>query len=100
MFVVRMREKFGGVPVTEAHPKAVMKALKIRSGAAFARRYRLRTTGRCGSEHERDAAIAAVAAREGFEGRWPIDLSHDRGVSEQDPASYWLAPVHYFWPKT
>jgi hypothetical protein len=43
--------------------------------------------------------MSAVTAREGFEGRWTIDLSKNRHECEQDPSSYWLAPMHYFWPK-
>ena len=49
--------------------------------------------------HERDAVIAAVAAREGFEKRWCNDLSLNRCTTEQDPSHYWLAPVQYFWPE-
>ena len=50
-------------------------------------------------DHERDALIAAISAREGFQERWLHDLSIKRLPSEQDPYSYWLAPVHYFWPE-
>jgi hypothetical protein len=50
-------------------------------------------------EHERDAILSAVAAREGFEGRWSNDLALNRLQSEQDPRSYRLAPIHYFWPE-
>jgi hypothetical protein len=49
-------------------------------------------------EHERDAFLAAVAAREGFQGRWTNDLARTRAASEQDPSTYWLAPIYYFWP--
>ena len=52
-----------------------------------------------GNEHERDAAIAAVCAREGFEGRWPTDLAKQRDRSEQNPRAYWLASMAYFWPE-
>jgi len=98
MFVQRLRELFPGTPVSEAHPKAVMKGLKKGSGQAFFKHFGVRVKRTDFSEHERDAAIAAVAAREGFEGRWPNDLSATRGESEQDPSTFWLAPVHYFWP--
>jgi hypothetical protein len=43
--------------------------------------------------------MAAIAAREGFKGRWPIDLSVNRHPSEPDPDSHWLRPIHYFWPE-
>ena len=46
---------------------------------------------------ERDAVVAAICAREGFEGRWPTDLAEQRGSLEQNPKAYWLAPMSYFW---
>jgi len=94
MFVHRLREKFPGVPVTETHPKAVAIALGGWNGA------HLKALGLCTSlgEHERDAYLSAISAREGFSGRWVRDLSLARSQSEQDTSSYWLAPVHYFWP--
>ena len=100
MFVHRMREKFPGVPVTETHPKALMDTLGTNTWVAFAERFGLKATLDENQQHERDAAMSALAAREGFEKRWAIDLSTRRDEREQDPASYWLAPVHYFWPKT
>ena len=92
----KVREAMPGVPVTESHPKALLLALGL-DGSGFAARF-----GICAAWndlHQRDAAIAAVCAREGFEGRWPIDLADDRDDLEQDPRSYWLAPVSYFWPE-
>jgi predicted nuclease with RNAse H fold len=94
MFVSRLREKFSGVLVTEAHPKAVAIALGGWGGAAIAELGPIAAAG----EHERDAIMAAIAAREGYEGRWTRDLSLVRHPSEQDPKTYWLSPVNYFWP--
>lgn len=99
MFVLRMREHFPGLPVTETHPKAMQVALNTTSGEAFRRRFSVQAAATGETEHERDAVISAVAAREGFEGRWDNDLSLYRYPSEQDPSRYWLAPVHYFWPE-
>jgi predicted nuclease with RNAse H fold len=99
MFVQRMREHFPGVGVTETHPKAVWKALKMKNGSAFVKHYGVRAEIRDDQEHESDALISAVAAREGFEGRWPNDLGRTRNPSEQDPSTFWLAPIHYFWPE-
>lgn len=96
MFVERLRRHFPGTPVTEAHPKALIVALKCYDLGTFERRFAVKAAIR--SEHERDAVIAAIAAREGFEQRWQLDLSRDRLEAEQDPQSYWLSPVHYFWP--
>lgn len=95
MFVSRLREKFPEVPVTEAHPKAVARALGGWDDLAITKLGLVKGN----NEHERDAMLAAIAAREGFEGRWTKDLSLIRGASEQDPKSYWLSPVSYFWPE-
>ncbi len=97
MFVVRMREHFPGVGVTETHPKALWKALRMKSWGAFIKRFSV--TVRIKGEHERDAIVSAVAAREGFQGRWLNDLGRTRYPSEQDPSTFWLAPIHYFWPE-
>jgi predicted nuclease with RNAse H fold len=99
MFVQRMRERFPDVGVTETHPKAVWKALRFESGNAFIKHFGVTAKLRDEQEHESDAIISAVAAREGFERRWLNDLSRTRYSSEQDPSAFWLAPVHYFWPE-
>lgn len=96
MFVYRVRVLFPGVGVTETHPKAVLAASKAESWSAFSKRFMV--TAEIEGEHERDAIVSAIAAREGFEGRWLNDLSTIRYPSEQDPSKYWLAPIHYFWP--
>jgi predicted nuclease with RNAse H fold len=95
MLVQRLREKFSGVPITETHPKALAIALGGWEGQHLAKLgYRTVAT-----EHERDAYLSAICAREGFSGRWSRDLSQKRSSSEQDTSSYWLAPIHYFWPE-
>ncbi|MDP6086636.1 MAG: DUF429 domain-containing protein [Nitrospinota bacterium] len=98
MFVDRIRRLFPDVGVTETHPKAVMAALKLKKGDTFFKKFSVKVEMKDKQEHERDAIISAVAAREGFEKRWVNDLSSIRHESEQDPSQYWLAPVHYFWP--
>lgn len=97
MFVTRIRELFPDVGVTETHPKALLKALRVDDWGDFSRKFLVNVPIR--SDHERDAIISAVAAREGFEGRWLHDLSTTRHPSEQDPSKFWLAPIHYFWPE-
>lgn len=99
MFVQRLREYFPNVPVTETHPKAVLKSLAPEEWASFFNALPLTVAVDDEIDHERDAVISAIAAREGFEGRWPRDLSRVRGPSEQDPRQHWLAPVHYYWPR-
>ena len=95
MFVVRLRERFPGVPVTEVHPKGSALA----HGGWDSDLLRGAIVGPQETEHERDAILAAVAAREGFERRWTLDLALERRPGEQDPATYWLQPVSYFWPR-
>ena len=98
IFVQRIREIYPAVPVTESHPKALLKAMADDSWTTFSARFHVNINP--ANEHARDAIIAAVAAREAFEGRWTHDLSERRLPSEQDPKLYWLAPVHYYWPET
>jgi predicted nuclease with RNAse H fold len=95
LFAELLRRKFGQIPITEVHPKALILA----SGgvAALLSRYALVIPDE--GQHTRDAAISAIAAREGFSGRWSRDLSLDRLPCEQDPSKYWLAPMRYFWPE-
>jgi hypothetical protein len=50
------------------------------------------------AEHERDALIGAVAAREGSLRCWKLDLSQHLGLSEIDPKATWFGEVHYWWP--
>jgi len=87
---------FPDVPITEVHPKALLLAFRL-DWPAFCARFSINGSDP-ENEHRRDAVIAAVAAREGFEGHWLVDLSTSRTESEQDPRVYWLAPMHYFWP--
>jgi predicted nuclease with RNAse H fold len=98
MFVARMREVFPDVKVTETHPKAVLAALGEDPWRAHFNAIPTSLTLDGKPDHERDAVISAIAAREGFEGRWTKDLVDDRYPSEQNPSAHWLAPIHYFWP--
>ena len=97
MFVQRIREIYPAVPVTESHPKALLKVVAQGEWVTLIDLFSLRCSPP--NHNERDALIAAVAAREGFQGRWSHDLSVDRHPGEQDPRSYWLGPVHYYWPE-
>ncbi|MDV2989183.1 MAG: DUF429 domain-containing protein [Dehalogenimonas sp.] len=99
MFVQRVREVFPSIPVTESHPKALLKGLYYNDWAEFSDCFK--AGDKPNTDHERDALISAVSAREGFECRWQNDLSLsvERLTTEQNPKKYWLAPIHYFWPE-
>jgi predicted nuclease with RNAse H fold len=98
MFVTRIREVFPGVRVTETHPKAVLVALGRELWEEQLSAIPTTVTLDSKPDHERDALISGIAAREGFEGRWKKDLIEDRYPCEQNPLTHWLAPVHYLWP--
>lgn len=99
MLIVRLREVFSALPVTETHPKALLSGVFSGGFRRFSRTFELGAEP--ATEHERDAVIGAVAARQAFAstGRWKHDLSLDRYPEEQDPKSYWLGPVSYVWPE-
>jgi len=92
----RVRQVFSRVRITESHPKALLQALGV-TGEELAEMYKIPKGWQ--NEHERDAMIAAVCAREGFEGRWHTNLAEKRYPSEQDTREYWLKPMYYFWPE-
>ena len=99
MLAYRIRQKFPGTRITETHPKAALYALDPDPDVnfqRFAELFAIRTSWQ--DDHQRDATVCAVCAREGFEGRRRADLALQRHRSEQDPFSYWLAPMHYYWP--
>ena len=95
MFAVELRRRFADVPITEAHPGLFLRA-RCLSFDELTRHYGIEAGPEI-STHERDAIIAALAAREGFTGNWRHDLALERFPEEQDPAKYWLAPMHYWW---
>ena len=95
MLASRVREMFPAMVITESHPKVLLSALDL-DGTGFARRFGICPDWK--NEHERDAAIAAVCAREGSGGRWNTDLALERHSAERDPQAHWLGPIHYFWP--
>ena len=105
MFVQRMRELYPEVQVTECHPKALLRSGIFGAGNNLSEAWeRFKDifslcVPKTLDEDKRDALICAVCAREGFQRRWKTDLSLKRNQNEQDPSSYWLAPVHYYWPK-
>ncbi|MCS3496189.1 putative nuclease with RNAse H fold [Bradyrhizobium japonicum] len=96
MLAMILRKSYPNVPITETHPKALLRALGM-DWNDFRETYGLRGP-QPQSEHERDALIGAVAVREGSLGRWKLDLALHLGPSEIDPKDTWFGEVHYWWP--
>lgn len=96
-----LRRQWPNVLITEAHPKALLKALKLDGWTSIAREFELSGPDPAArSDHERDALLCAVAAREGARQKWR-DLSLDpRPASELDPQQPAFGPVSYWWPRT
>ena len=105
LLATALRQQWRELPITEAHPKALLKAIwpQAPKGASLwdeiARCYSLKGAP-LDSEHMRDALLAAVAAREGYRRKWTLDLAMERSQFEQDPASLPWGPVSYWWPST
>jgi hypothetical protein len=103
MLASSLRRLFPQALLTESHPKALLKAWNINpkdvaaSSDKIRKRFEL-ADGSMHGDHERDALIAAVAAREGSAGRWTRNLARKRSASEQDPASVPWGPAAYWWP--
>lgn len=92
MLALESRKEWPGAQITEAHPKALCKALKLPDWQDLVCKF-----GLCGeppgTEHERDALLAAVAAREGSLGRWICDLAETRHSDDYDV----LQPRPFYW---
>jgi len=101
MLAVELRRRFPDLSITEAHPGLLLRARgrRLDQSRRFDRLKHCFGVHACSriSDHERDAVLAALAAREGFTGRWPRDLALKHFPEEQDPMAYWLAPMHYWW---
>lgn len=103
MLASSLRRSFPRILLTESHPKALLKAWGINPKEVDASSRWLRESfrladGRVHGDHERDALVAAVAAREGSTGRWKCDLARNRSPREQDPTAVPWGPVAYWWP--
>jgi len=99
MLAYRAQQSFGEINLTETHPKVLGRALKLdENWDNTANRFKL-IGPKPLREHQRDAILSAVAAREGFSGRWTHDLAMERTQAELDPARMWFGKVHYWWPE-
>jgi predicted nuclease with RNAse H fold len=104
MLAIRLRKCFPSLAITESHPKALLKALKVDKNdqralwATISEQFILKGEAPR-TEHETDALLGAVAAREGSACAWTVDLAkRERETCEQDNASLPWGPVCYWWP--
>jgi hypothetical protein len=81
MLAMMLRRSYPNVSITESHPKALLLALGLRDWKAISNRFGL-DGPYPKAEHERDALIGAVAAREGSLRRWKLDLSQHLGLRD------------------
>jgi len=72
MLAMLMRERYPGIPITEAHPKALLQFLDLHESDWDEVRQHFKPLEGSAppSEHERDALLAAVAIRQGMTGVW------------------------------
>ena len=98
LLAMKLRANNPGIAISEAHPKALIKALALESWSDLADRFKI--IGTKPAEHERDALLGAIVAREAArgEGNW-VDLSLDRNSNELNPKTHWFGPVSYWWPE-
>ncbi|WP_029007535.1 DUF429 domain-containing protein [Azospirillum halopraeferens] len=97
---MRLRERWPGIALSEAHPKVLYRALSGRRyawGAAMdawlgTHLGRPAGTG-CANDHEWDALISAWAAWMGSTGRWTLDL-RSLSAAPIEP----VRDVTYWWP--
>ena len=100
LFAAELRQRFPNLRVTEAHPKLLLHA-RGQEFKTVAQDFRLKVDPQTVHEENddrRDAILAALAAREGFGGRWKRDLACLPPIlGEQGSTDRSLAPVHYWW---
>jgi predicted nuclease with RNAse H fold len=100
VLALELRRRFAKIPVTESHPKALLRALYGDGSGKEDQFFKdfpviIDPVNKL-SEHQRDALIGAVCARETFELRWKRNLAHLRGVTGEVSAG--IEDVHYGWP--
>jgi predicted nuclease with RNAse H fold len=101
MLAIRLREKFSSIEITEAHPKALLRFLEFHKKPdewnKLSNRFLL-IGDKPRTEHERDALICAICAREGYQKKWKRNLSDHRLLAEQDIDHSFFGPTDYWWP--
>jgi predicted nuclease with RNAse H fold len=97
-----LRRVFPNIKITESHPKALLKAKygkckETASAGRFFEEHQIKIdSSRKISDHQTDALIAAICARETFQLRWDRDLARDPGNAGEINAG--IEDVHYGWP--
>jgi predicted nuclease with RNAse H fold len=103
MLAMRLRKSTPNLPITEAHPKALLKALQLTRvpWTKIAETFDLNEElPQPPNEHCRDALLSAIAAREGARGKWrDLSVEVNRDPGELDPKQLWFGPVSYWWPR-
>ncbi len=88
-----LRERFPRIPLTEAHPKAVLRLMGIDDGTVKEADF-LRFDGHVFLEHKRDAALSALTAwamihrDNNWKNVFSIDKDHYSPLLQ--PLSYWI----------
>jgi hypothetical protein len=101
LLAMKIREVTPNCVITETHPKALLRAMDLAANDWDSIRTRFSLSGlQPDTEHERDAIISAVVAREGMLGRWVTDLSTILGLNEINPHRMWFGKVRYWWPES
>ena len=99
MLASLVRQQFPRMPITETHPKALLKAkhLKAQGWSHIASDF-----GLYGAEPKSadrvDALVSAAVARNGSTNLWKIDLAElPRRAEEMDPRRTFFGSVNYYW---
>ena len=104
--LVAARQRFRNLLITETHPKVLYWQLarapydyeRSREAMDGVLASRLGIAVVPQTEHEWDAAVSALAALEGSEGRWPHDL-HSMGTDANERLIEPCGTTHYSWPE-
>jgi predicted nuclease with RNAse H fold len=99
MLASLVRQQFPNMPITETHPKALLKAKHLE---AQGRSHIASDFGFYGAEPKSDdrvdALVSAAVARNGSTNLWKTDLAElPRRAEEMDPQHTFFGPVNYLW---
>jgi predicted nuclease with RNAse H fold len=95
LLAMKLREYQSEIAITETHPKAMLYARRQNYKSFFDEMGVQSPMPE--TEHEKDALVGAIVAREAALGRWTVDLASKRGPSELDSNNMWFGRVNYYW---